>query len=255
MQLEGRWTESQATMQSICSKCPAGTLVQAFGPRLRARATGRAAFVPPSAFGHLHRRDGAAGGNRKGYAGYEFDSVLAYSIWHVRNRVLDSDLGRWTRRDPVGYLDGPNRYSALRSNPLTMIDIAGLSCAVPGCSGSLTCAGHMKAGCKYKSDLSIDSSCGYVEDACINDAIDAVCEMCELGDENNVHYTTRCRQEGTAGGRCICDRWRIIGTLPVDENCTGQVTCNGCLLTVSMRVQVDHTSFTGTCLEHGAVAQ
>ena len=35
-------------------------------------------------------------GNRKGYAGYEFDDALAdaYQLYHVRNRVLNSDLGQ-----------------------------------------------------------------------------------------------------------------------------------------------------------------
>ena len=40
-------------------------------------------------------------GNRRGYAGYEIDPVLA-GHWHVRHRVLRSDLGVWTRRDPIG---------------------------------------------------------------------------------------------------------------------------------------------------------
>jgi hypothetical protein len=35
--------------------------------------------------------------NRKGYGGYEFDRNLA-KLGHVRNRVLDTVLGRWTRR-------------------------------------------------------------------------------------------------------------------------------------------------------------
>ncbi|MBL1218863.1 MAG: hypothetical protein D8M59_15395 [Planctomycetes bacterium] len=40
-------------------------------------------------------------GNRKGYAGYEWDGVV--SLYHVRNRVLHPVLGRWTRRYPPGY--------------------------------------------------------------------------------------------------------------------------------------------------------
>jgi hypothetical protein len=31
--------------------------------------------------------------NRKGYCGYEIDPVLAGGKAHVRNRVLDSELG------------------------------------------------------------------------------------------------------------------------------------------------------------------
>ncbi|QKK07512.1 MAG: hypothetical protein HND58_04595 [Planctomycetota bacterium] len=61
--------------------------------------------------GDLSYAYGTAGGaNRKGYAGYEIDPVLTgsegwESIYHVRHRVYDSREGRWTRRDPLGYVD------------------------------------------------------------------------------------------------------------------------------------------------------
>jgi hypothetical protein len=49
-----------------------------------------------SGFGELTRNR-----NRLGYAGYAADSESA-DRWHVRHRVLESKLGRWTRRDPLG---------------------------------------------------------------------------------------------------------------------------------------------------------
>ncbi|MCH8152079.1 MAG: hypothetical protein IH830_06870 [Planctomycetes bacterium] len=54
-------------------------------------------------------------GNRKGYAGNVLDDALASAshLYHVRNRVLNSDLGRWLTRDPVGYADGTNLYETL----------------------------------------------------------------------------------------------------------------------------------------------
>ncbi len=61
--------------------------------------------------------------SRKGYAGYEHDGnfdVLA----HVRNRVYATDLGRWTRRDPAGFVDGVNAYSYLGDGPITGSDSA-----------------------------------------------------------------------------------------------------------------------------------
>ncbi|MCH8151435.1 MAG: RHS repeat-associated core domain-containing protein [Planctomycetes bacterium] len=63
-------------------------------------------------------------GNRKGYAGYELDDAIAgaYRLYHVRNRVLNADLGRWLRRDPLGYVDGANLYPYVRSNPMTWVD-------------------------------------------------------------------------------------------------------------------------------------
>ena len=71
-------------------------------------------------------------GNRKGYGGYELDPVLAYTIWHVRNRVFIADLGRWTRRDPLGYVDGSNLYEYVRSNPIAGVDPQGTWWQIPG---------------------------------------------------------------------------------------------------------------------------
>ncbi|NNF64227.1 MAG: RHS repeat-associated core domain-containing protein, partial [Acidimicrobiia bacterium] len=67
--------------------------------------------------------------NRKAYAGYEFDDALgsAFRFYHVRHRVLNSDLGRWLTRDPAAYADGPNLYSYGLSQPLKGTDPLGLT--------------------------------------------------------------------------------------------------------------------------------
>ncbi|MCL4199036.1 MAG: hypothetical protein KJZ69_16220 [Phycisphaerales bacterium] len=62
--------------------------------------------------------------NRIGYAGYHKDVNL--DISHVRNRVLDPHLGRWTRRDPLGYVDGMSLYEYVASMPTTSDDPHGL---------------------------------------------------------------------------------------------------------------------------------
>lgn len=43
-----------------------------------------------------------------------------------RFRALDPNLGRWTRQDPLGYVDGPNRYNAYGSKPIDVVDPLGL---------------------------------------------------------------------------------------------------------------------------------
>jgi RHS repeat-associated protein len=64
-------------------------------------------------------------GNRKGYAGYEWDETAR--TWHVRHRVLDSASGKWTRMDPLGYVDGAGVNEYVMSCPLTATDAAGLA--------------------------------------------------------------------------------------------------------------------------------
>ena len=63
--------------------------------------------------------------NRKGYAGYEFDNTITHASYHVRYRVLNSTLGQWTRRDPLGYMDGANLFE-YTNNPIVEVDSAGL---------------------------------------------------------------------------------------------------------------------------------
>ena len=62
--------------------------------------------------------------NRIGYAGYQFDD--AANKYHVRNRVYDPLNGRWLRRDPLGYVDGPNLYEYARGRAQLSTDPLGL---------------------------------------------------------------------------------------------------------------------------------
>ncbi|MBL1218354.1 MAG: hypothetical protein D8M59_12770 [Planctomycetes bacterium] len=64
-------------------------------------------------------------GNRKGYAGYEWDGVV--SMYHVRHRVLHPVLGRWARRDPLRYADGMNVYEYVGGMTLVERDSSGAS--------------------------------------------------------------------------------------------------------------------------------
>ncbi|MFN0012201.1 MAG: RHS repeat-associated core domain-containing protein [Phycisphaerales bacterium] len=77
-------------------------------------------------------------GNIKGYAGYEWDPVLsgpasgegegtlAACYYHVRYRVYDAAGGRWTRRDPIGYVADISLVRYVLSTPLTGTDPSGL---------------------------------------------------------------------------------------------------------------------------------
>ncbi len=76
----------------------------------------------------------SAYGLRKGYAGYEWDETL--TMWHVRHRVLDSKSGKWTKRDPLGYVDGVSRSEYVLSTPIIARDWSGLRSDVCASGGS-----------------------------------------------------------------------------------------------------------------------
>ena len=86
-----------------------------------------------------------ATGNRKGYAGYELATSLDgdAGIYDARNRFLIASLGRWTRRDDLGYVDGMNLYEYARSNPLAGVDSMGFAAS---CAGGLNCGGYGQEG-------------------------------------------------------------------------------------------------------------
>jgi len=58
-------------------------------------------------------------------------------MYHVRNRVYDAENGRWTRRDPLGYVDGMGLYEYCRSGPKERLDAMGLRCVTSHCPNSL----------------------------------------------------------------------------------------------------------------------
>jgi RHS repeat-associated protein len=73
---------------------------------------------------------GVLGGHRKGYCGYEHDWTN-HSVTHVRNRAYFAELGRWTRRDPLGYVDGANLYQYVTGKSVVLTDAAGLRSEIP----------------------------------------------------------------------------------------------------------------------------
>ncbi len=63
--------------------------------------------------------------NRRGYAGYEHDWAIE-SLCHVRHRVYLPALGRWMRRDPLGYVEGPSLYAYVANRAVVRTDPMGL---------------------------------------------------------------------------------------------------------------------------------
>ena len=63
-------------------------------------------------------------GNRRGFAAYEYDAKFR-GKYHVRNRVLDSYLGRWQTRDSLEYVDNMNLSSYGGLSPMVFLDPTG----------------------------------------------------------------------------------------------------------------------------------
>jgi len=72
--------------------------------------------------------------NEAGYSGY---AGIGEQVrrWNVRTRLLDSVLGRWTRRDPVEYEEDVNLYVFVSSAPIQRLDASGLLSILPGVGG------------------------------------------------------------------------------------------------------------------------
>ena len=70
------------------------------------------------------RVSSASVGNRKGYAGYEWDETL--SVYHVRHRMYLPEIGRWSRRDPLGYVDGMSLYQYVAGMAVRAVDPSGM---------------------------------------------------------------------------------------------------------------------------------
>ena len=81
---------------------------------------------------------------------------LEAGLVHFRNRDLDTSLGRWTRQDPLGFVDGPNTYVFVSSTPLCRVDPSGLIGEV------CTYTGAMQVDeVKYKTQTTFICKCEY----------------------------------------------------------------------------------------------
>ena len=65
------------------------------------------------------------GANEIIYCGYRFDPET--DLYYVRNRTYNPALGRWLRRDPIGYSGGINLYEYVNGRAVAAVDPAGLS--------------------------------------------------------------------------------------------------------------------------------
>ncbi len=167
--------------------------------------------------------------NRKGYAGYEHDGNLP-ELAHVRNRVMHFGLGRWTRRDPLGYVDGVNLYI------LVVKDDCGDVVVVTAGSAMATCG--TAGGCESSSSSALAQAIPYLcscttawalsgatgntgncSAAWVNPVVGPAsgCQMVcvVMAEETCTGTWTIYIPVWSPGGRCNLGTWRIISvTVP-----------------------------------------
>jgi len=84
-------------------------------------------YLPNSGLSGKGKLSSPAVGNRIGYAGYQWDPTI--KAYHVRHRVLLPEIGRWSRRDPIGYVDGMRLYEYCGAMAVQFVDSMGLQVA------------------------------------------------------------------------------------------------------------------------------
>ena len=70
------------------------------------------------------------GKNNKKWNTYRFSSKEFEShagLYYFGARYYDPEIGRWLTPDPLGFIDGPNKYLYVVNNPLNLADPYGLS--------------------------------------------------------------------------------------------------------------------------------
>ncbi|MCK6456826.1 MAG: RHS repeat-associated core domain-containing protein [Phycisphaerae bacterium] len=80
----------------------------------------------------------SAFGNPFMWTAQRYDATVG--LYHFKYRTYNPIWGRWNQQDPLGYVDGVNLYEYVRSNPISILDVLGLSWILglhsdPGYSG------------------------------------------------------------------------------------------------------------------------
>ncbi|MBI4862170.1 MAG: RHS repeat-associated core domain-containing protein, partial [Candidatus Riflebacteria bacterium] len=120
---------------------------------------------------------------RFGYTGHSREARTGY--WYSMWRYLDTRAGRWTQRDPIQFVDGPNMYWYVLNNPIRFADGIGFHATTAGQKCLFKAIDGLDAvGEKYKADLKrcTDLSRGFLAmckaDECIAEA------TCEFKDKS-----------------------------------------------------------------------
>ena len=180
-------------------------------------------------------------GNRKGYAGYEWDETI--SVYHVRHRVYLPEIGRWSRRDPLGYVDGMSLYQYVALSPVRYLDQLGLR----RCNDIRPTPNHIPS----------TNGCG---SGLFNPLIPkkpfGLAGFTSCCDEHDLYYDTCQRGETRRRGDeifCLCMSAECIFDYPTSEDAWTQRRCGALADLYCFAVRLVGGLFYGSAQKHACI--
>jgi RHS repeat-associated protein len=175
----------------------------------------------------------AHGGLRTLYAGYERDPGLETThadgtlndVYHVRHRVYSTDLGRWTRRDPLGYGDGFALQAHARAMSVVLSDLFGLCSDCGGLPSKIRVPSDWIQPMPDRETSPTDKD-HYNPYTTPNEF-----ELCYLRVRKYVWYTLDRNKNGVCASRAVKAGYTCCKKLTPGSNCTGAIDAeyNACI--------------------------
>ena len=148
--------------------------------------------------------EGASGDERFMFTGHQWDGESG--LYYAPFRYYSPFQARWTTRDPLGMIDGPNVYAYVRGNPVNFRDPLGLfgfTCWDVGMLGCILCEARPNRYCNKKV-------CGEEYECCKPHTVDE-CDRCHWRYNRSIF---RCGSDKTCR-----EKARIRFTFCTAEHC------------------------------------
>ncbi|MEW6351467.1 MAG: RHS repeat-associated core domain-containing protein, partial [Thermodesulfobacteriota bacterium] len=118
--------------------------------------------------------DGNHARTRFTYTGHQREASTGsyYSVW----RYLDPRAGKWTQRDPIHFVDGPNVYRYALNAPLVFFDFIGYHATTPAQKALYEAASSaITPALQYAADLGLCSLKAYFDSPRAEDVAETTC--------------------------------------------------------------------------------
>ncbi len=181
-----------------------------------------------------------------GHQGGRHDLVVG--LVDFRNRFLDTSLGRWTRQDPLGYVDGSNLFYSVSESPVDAVDPFGLHT----CDAAADCSDCWQTCVQNQHFFTKPTDTGVVicrEDGC----------QCACLNLNPAPRTTFNPQTGTPADQAARDcklaheEYHVKDDVRTICDCGGNFPCPASVADSSAKTQRDSECFAAAteikCLE------